>query len=111
MQQMVNNLPTHLSSSQKQNVASLLEDYEDIFSRGEYDIEKTDYVEYRIDTGSHHPIRQPIRRHPFKHLEEIDQQVEANMGVARGRAGGQVPPPPDQRMTKNFFHPFSLKGP
>jgi len=47
-----------------------------IFSRGEYDIGKTDYVEYKIDTGTHRPIRQPLRRHPFKHLEEIDNQVE-----------------------------------
>jgi len=34
------------------------------------------YVEYRIDTGNHCPIRQPLQRLPFKHLEEINQQVE-----------------------------------
>jgi len=48
-----------------------------LFLAVEYDIGKTDNVEYRINTGSHRPIRLPLRKHPFKHLEEIDnRQVE-----------------------------------
>ena len=34
------------------------------------------YVEYRIDPGAHRPIRQALRRHPFKYLDVIDEQVE-----------------------------------
>ena len=45
------------------------------FCKGEYDIGRTPFVEFRIDTGEHRPIRQPLRRHPFKHLETIDKQV------------------------------------
>jgi len=75
-QQMMEGLPPHLNKQQRNNVEKLLKDYADIFSRGEYDIGKTDYVEYKIDTGTHRPIRQLLRRHPFKHLEEIDNQVE-----------------------------------
>ena len=77
-QQMMEGLPphlNHLNEHQRDNVEKLLKDYADIFSRGEYDIGKTDYVEYKIDTGTHRPIRQPLRRHPFN-LEEIDNKVE-----------------------------------
>jgi len=64
-QQMLDNLPTHLNTKQKQNVAKLLQDYEDIFSLGEYDIGRTNYVEYKIYTGSHHPIRQQFHGFSF----------------------------------------------
>ena len=73
---MMDRLPSHLNENQRDNIEKLLKDYADIFSRGEYDIGKTDYVEYKIDTGSHRPIRQLLRQHPFKHLKEIDNQVE-----------------------------------
>jgi len=32
-------------------------------------------VEHTIDTGSHKPIRQGLRRHPMAQLDLIDQQV------------------------------------
>jgi len=73
---MMKGLPPHLNKQQRDNVEKLLEDYADIFSQGEYDIGKTYYVEYKINTKTHHLIRQPLRQHPFKHLEEIDNQVE-----------------------------------
>jgi len=41
-----------------------------------YDIGKTLLVEYHIDTGDHGPIRQPLQRHAFQHLEAIDRHVE-----------------------------------
>ena len=31
---------------------------------------------HRIDTGTHRPIRQALRRHPFKYLDIIDKQVQ-----------------------------------
>jgi len=52
-----------------------LQENECIFSKGEYDIGRTPFVECRIDNGEHRPIRRPLRRHPFKHLEAIDKQV------------------------------------
>jgi len=36
----------------------------------------THLTDHRIDTGDHRPIRQPLRRQPFQHLEVIDKQVE-----------------------------------
>ena len=41
-----------------------------------HDIGRIDLVEYRIDTGESRPIRRPLRRHPFQHLEWIDKEVE-----------------------------------
>jgi len=45
-------------------------------SCNEYDIICTPLVEHRIDTGDHHPIRQPLRRQPLAPQEIIDKQVE-----------------------------------
>jgi len=47
-----------------------------IISTGDHDIGRIDLVEYRIDTGKRRPIRQPLRRHPFQHLDWIDKEVE-----------------------------------
>ena len=76
IQKVMSTLPDELTESQKQEVLQLLKDNSAIFSRGEFDIGRTPLVEYRIDTGENRPIRQPLRRHPFAHLDIIDEQVE-----------------------------------
>ena len=73
---LVNALLSELSDQQRQQAINLIRSYEDVFSQGEYDIGRTHLVEHGIDTGDHHPIRQPLRRHPITHLDVIDQQVE-----------------------------------
>jgi len=75
VEDIMKNLPTELTDCQSQQVRRLIERNESIFSKSEYDIGRTPLVEYHIDTGSHRPICQPHRRHPFKHLEIIDRQV------------------------------------
>jgi len=69
VEQMMSSLPKELTKEQQRAVKELLTEHENIFSKGEYDIGRTPYVEYRIDTGPHRPIRQALRRHPFKYLE------------------------------------------
>ena len=76
IQSLLTNLPSELTEEQRGDVRQLLQKNEAIFSKGEYDIGRTHLVEYRIDTGDHRPIRQPLRRHPFKHLERIDEGIE-----------------------------------
>jgi len=76
VQLMVDSLPNELTEPPRKKVRQLLQENEAIFSKGEYDIGRTQVVEYRIDTGTHRPIRQPLRRHQFKYLEVIDKQVE-----------------------------------
>ena len=73
---MMDSLPDELTEEQRSEVQQLLQEYENIFSRNEYDIGRTPLVEYQIDTGENRPIRQPLRRHPFKHLDRIEEQVE-----------------------------------
>ena len=63
-----------MTEAQVKQVRELLHDNEVIFSTG--DIGQTHLVEHRIDTGDKHPIRQPLRRQPFKHLDFIDRHIE-----------------------------------
>ena len=70
------NLPGDLLDNQRQQVQELLTRYDDVFSRGAYDMGRTSLVEHAIDTGSQRPIRQGLRRHPIAHLDTIDEQVE-----------------------------------
>ena len=69
-------LPDDLTDNQRSRVEDLLRSYDDIFSKGEYDMGRTNLVEHVIDTGNHRPIRQGLRRHPLAHLDEIDRQVD-----------------------------------
>lgn len=75
-QTIIDSLPNCLSESQLQTATDLIRSFEDVFSQNEYDIGKTHLVEHTIDTGTHRPIRQTLRRHPLAHLETIDEQVE-----------------------------------
>jgi len=74
--ELMNKLPYELAGSQRSSIRELICKHKTIFLKHEYDIGKTPLVEYRIDTGDHRPIRQPLRRHSFQHLEAIDRQVE-----------------------------------
>ena len=69
-------LPTDLSPCQRKQVVSFLREFDDMFSRSTFDMGRTTLVEHSIDTGNQRPIRQPLRRHPRAHLEEIDRQVD-----------------------------------
>ena len=73
-------LPDELDSGQREQACSLLDAYHDVFSMNEYDVGQTHLVHHHIDTGSHRPIRQPLRRHPLVHLEQIDRQVDEMLG-------------------------------
>jgi len=73
---MIGSLPADLNDSQRDSVRELLETYQDVLSKDEYDVGRTDLVHHTIDTGEHRPIRQTLRRHPVTYLETIDQQVD-----------------------------------
>jgi len=76
VEQIMSSLSKELTKEQQGAVRELLDDHSSIFSKGEYGISRTPYVEYRIDTGAHRPIRQALRRHPFKYMDVVDEQVE-----------------------------------
>ena len=76
VQKLINGLPVELTGEQRELAESLICKRGSIFSRHEYDIGRTPWVKHYVDTDDHRPIRQPLRRHPFEHLEMIDRQVE-----------------------------------
>ncbi|CAC5378800.1 unnamed protein product [Mytilus coruscus] len=92
----VHNIPPHLSQVFKKaqygrnkaeikKIASLLHDFEDIFSKNEDDIGLTHLIEHSIDTGTAKPIKQPPRRVPLAFADkerEIVQQME-RQGIIR----------------------------
>ena len=74
--QMFEGLSAELTDGQRQTVVNLLQEFEDVFSKDDYDLGQTDLVEHRIDTGGHRPFRQTLRRHPVAQLPVIDEHVE-----------------------------------
>jgi len=71
--EMLLSLPDELTPEQRDTVAAVLCEYEDVFSKGEFDVGCTSVIEHRIDTGQHRPVRQALRRHAVAYLETIDQ--------------------------------------
>ena len=49
--EMLQSLPNELTDKQRKTVADLLHIYEDVFSKGEFDVGCTRVIEHRIDTG------------------------------------------------------------
>jgi len=74
--EMLQSLPDELSVEQRETAATLLRRYEDVFSKGEFDVGCTRLIEHHIDTGQHRPVRQALRRHPTAYLDAIDEYVE-----------------------------------
>ena len=66
----------HLSGEQSQRVRELLLRNQDVFSKGDLDLGRTDLVRHSINTADHRPIKQPYGRLP------VWQQQEADRGYA-----------------------------
>ena len=58
-------------------IASLLRNFQDVFSTGDLDIGRTGLVRHRIETGDARPIRERPRRYPTQEQQEISRQVQA----------------------------------
>ena len=76
MAALMDKLPDDLTADQREQVRQLLLKYDEIFSRGAFDMGCTSLVEHSIDTGDQRPIRQSLRRHPMARLDTIDRQVD-----------------------------------
>ena len=75
IQPVIDALPAEMEAEQRRRAEAFIQVNSELFSKSEYDIGRTNLVPHVIDTGSHRPIKQPLRRHPFAHLEVIDQTV------------------------------------
>ena len=66
----------NLNSAQRKGLASLLDEFTDIFSSGPSDLGRTGIVQHRIDTGDHPPIKQAPRRIPMHQQGTVRQHVD-----------------------------------
>ena len=57
-------------------LASLMNDYQDIFSKSEWDLGLTHLAEHSINTGDALPIKQPPRRVPMAYASEEKKAIE-----------------------------------
>lgn len=73
---LIDALPSELTENERAKAIELLKRHESVFSRGEFDVGRTDLICHRINTGSHAPVRQPLRRHPTAYLETIDDYID-----------------------------------
>jgi len=62
IQSVVDSLPSELRVEEGLEVVELLHQYQDVFSRHEYDLGRTTLIEHTIDTSDARPIQQGLRR-------------------------------------------------
>lgn len=73
---LVDKLPEDLTAEQRQYVTDLLQEYDGIFSKGQYDMGCTTLMEQSIDASDSRPIRQGLHHHPMANLDIIVNQVD-----------------------------------
>lgn len=67
---------TNISNSDQPKLVKLLTKYQDVFSKGDHDLGRTDKITHSIHTTCAAPIRQRPRRPPMGQREEIEEQVQ-----------------------------------
>lgn len=74
-----------LSKQQEKSLEELLKKYEDVFSKGDNDIGKTEILKMKIDTEEAKPIKQKAYRYTKEQKEEISKQIKELMekGIIR----------------------------
>lgn len=74
-----------MTQLQRKALTKLLCEYEDVFSREEYDLGTFTAIKHSIDTGNAKPIRQPARRTPLSFQAEeakyLQKQLDAGVVV------------------------------
>jgi hypothetical protein len=76
LQPLLTTAQPNLTLNELEKVRDFLVEFQDTFSKDQYDIGRTDLIPHTIDTGNSRPVKQPLRRHPLAHLEFIDAEVE-----------------------------------
>ena len=76
IQEMIDKIDLELTDEQKQDVERLLQDNRVVFSTSEFDVDRTNLVQHKIDTGTSRPFKQQLGRHPMAYLPVIDEHVD-----------------------------------
>ena len=69
-------LSVDLSYIECKTALGFIDTWAHVFSKGEFDMGRTNLIPHRINTGANKPFRQPLRRHPRIHEDFIDAQVD-----------------------------------
>jgi len=69
-------LPDDLTHDVRTAAFGFIDDWAHVFSKGEFDMGRTNLIPHRIDKEGHKPFRQPLRRQSRVHEELIDAQVD-----------------------------------
>lgn len=72
VQGLIDALPADMSADQRQATVSFMKSYKRAFFRTSINGE-IETAPHRINTGNHPPVRQPLRRHPYALLPEIER--------------------------------------
>ena len=76
LEKVIAGIPDDVSPEQRDHLINLVMEFQDVFSRDEFDLGETKIVQHRIETGDSAPIRQPLRRQPLLQAQEIDKHTE-----------------------------------
>jgi len=76
VQCMIDDLPTDLTVEQHEQAIRFIFGNAGVFSKSEFDIGWTQFVEHSIETADSKPVRQVLHRHPVAYLPLIDEYVQ-----------------------------------
>lgn len=76
LQQLFEDSSNQLSVELQSQFASMLREFEQVFSKSDQDLGRTGLEVHRIPTGSARPVRLPPRRAPMHLRADIEQQVQ-----------------------------------
>jgi hypothetical protein len=65
VEELMKDTSSELLQEDRDRLQKLLEEYSDVFSKGERDLGRTDVSKHRIDTGDAALVRQSLRRQPI----------------------------------------------
>ena len=74
IQKIISKLPD-IPSTQKESLHELLTEFQDVIHDGN-NIGRTQITQHRINTGDAKPIRQPARRLPYHHREDLKTMID-----------------------------------
>ena len=76
IEELMDGVDAAVIGAERAQLRKLLQEFGGILSVNEYDVGQTGLTEHRIDTGTHPPNRQPLRRYPPPHIQAIKEQTE-----------------------------------
>jgi len=65
-----------LTDEQRKRAAELLRQNAAVFAKDDTDLGYNDWLPMHIDTGTHRPLKQPVRKQPYCHQPEIEANVK-----------------------------------